>query len=113
LFSPEVLAAHLGVERWTYDEFPMPGRLFEEVLELLYREDRLMKGVLFALDPRCWGLGGLVGDLVLYCGAPEAKPRNETWLCRPPGNQTPAFFKDLCLLTRVARRASHFANLLL
>lgn len=46
VLDPEALAVHLRVERWTYDEFPMPGRLFEEVLELLYREDRLMSGTL-------------------------------------------------------------------
>ncbi len=46
MLDPEALAVHLRVERWSYDEFPLPGRLFEEVLELLYREDRLMSGTL-------------------------------------------------------------------
>ncbi len=46
LFDPNALVIHLRVERWTYDEFPLPGRLFEEVLEQLYREDRLMAGTL-------------------------------------------------------------------
>jgi polyhydroxyalkanoate synthase subunit PhaC len=44
--DPQALAVHARVERWTYDEFPLPGRLFEEVLEQLYREDRLMAGTL-------------------------------------------------------------------
>lgn len=35
---------HSRVQRWVLDEFAMPGRLFEEVLELLYREDRLALG---------------------------------------------------------------------
>ncbi len=35
---------HSRVQRWVLDEFAMPGRLFEEVLELLYREDRLLRG---------------------------------------------------------------------
>jgi polyhydroxyalkanoate synthase len=37
---------HARVQRWVLDEFAMPGRLFEEVLELLYREDRLARGSL-------------------------------------------------------------------
>jgi polyhydroxyalkanoate synthase len=36
----------------------MPGRLFEEVLEWLYREDRLVKGTL-KLGGRCAGLNRL------------------------------------------------------
>jgi polyhydroxyalkanoate synthase len=40
----EALRTHLRVERWTLDEFPLPGRLFEEVVEWLYREDRFMNG---------------------------------------------------------------------
>jgi polyhydroxyalkanoate synthase len=39
-------ALHARVERWVLDELAMPGRLFEEVLELLYREDRLARGTL-------------------------------------------------------------------
>src|SRR3546814_3933276 len=35
---------HLRVERWTLDEFPLPGRLFEEIVELLYRDDRFRRG---------------------------------------------------------------------
>jgi polyhydroxyalkanoate synthase len=40
------LETHLKVERWTYEEMPMPRRLFEEVVEWLYREDRFMRGML-------------------------------------------------------------------
>jgi polyhydroxyalkanoate synthase len=43
---PEALDIHMRVERWTHDEFPMPGRLFTEVVESLYREDQLMRGTL-------------------------------------------------------------------
>jgi polyhydroxyalkanoate synthase subunit PhaC len=46
LADPRALAIHLRVERWTYDEFPLPGRLFEETLERLYREDRFLAGTL-------------------------------------------------------------------
>jgi polyhydroxyalkanoate synthase len=45
-FDPAALAIHLKVVRWAHDEFPLPGQLFEEVLELLYREDRFLQGTL-------------------------------------------------------------------
>ena len=40
------LRTHLRVERWALDEFPFPRHLFEEIVELLYREDRFMAGTL-------------------------------------------------------------------
>jgi polyhydroxyalkanoate synthase subunit PhaC len=46
LFDPKALAIHARVQRWSYDEFPLPGRLFEETLEQLYREDRFLAGTL-------------------------------------------------------------------
>jgi polyhydroxyalkanoate synthase subunit PhaC len=58
LFDPKALAVHARVERWAYDEFPLPGRLFEEVLEQLYREDRFLKGTLRVGDRRT-GIAGL------------------------------------------------------
>jgi polyhydroxyalkanoate synthase len=44
--NPSAMATHLRVERWTHDEFPLPGRLFTEVVEFLYRGDQLMRGTL-------------------------------------------------------------------
>lgn len=46
LADPRAFQAHLAVERWTLDEFPLPGRLFEELIEQLYREDRFARGTL-------------------------------------------------------------------
>ena len=46
LLDPAALAIHLRVARWAYDEFPLPGQLFEDVLEQLYRDDRLLQGTL-------------------------------------------------------------------
>jgi polyhydroxyalkanoate synthase len=46
LGDPALLATHMRVERWTLDEFPLPGRLFEDVVERLYRRDELMAGTL-------------------------------------------------------------------
>jgi polyhydroxyalkanoate synthase len=44
--DPQALATHMRVERWTHDEFALPGRLFAEVVEHLYREDQFMSGTL-------------------------------------------------------------------
>jgi polyhydroxyalkanoate synthase len=44
--NPEAMATHMRVERWTHDEFPLPGKLFTDVVESLYRHDRFMRGTL-------------------------------------------------------------------
>jgi len=44
LLDPKALATHMRVERWTHDEFPLPGRLFTEIVESLYRNDDFMQG---------------------------------------------------------------------
>jgi polyhydroxyalkanoate synthase len=46
LGSGAALKTHMRVERWTLDELALPGRLFEEVVERLYRRDELMAGTL-------------------------------------------------------------------
>jgi len=46
LGNPRAFQTHLAVERWTLDEFPIPGKLFEELIEQLYREDRFARGTL-------------------------------------------------------------------
>jgi polyhydroxyalkanoate synthase len=42
----QALQTHLRVERWALDELPLAQQLFEEVVELLYREDHFMRGTL-------------------------------------------------------------------
>jgi polyhydroxyalkanoate synthase len=44
LGDSEAVRTHLRVVRWTLDEFPFPGRLFEDVLERLYRRDEFARG---------------------------------------------------------------------
>ncbi len=44
--SPAAFSRHMQVERWTHDEFPLPGRLFTQIVESLYRNDELMRGTL-------------------------------------------------------------------
>jgi polyhydroxyalkanoate synthase len=46
LGDPLAASIHTRAQRWMLDEFAMPGQLFEEVLERLYREDRLAAGTL-------------------------------------------------------------------
>jgi polyhydroxyalkanoate synthase subunit PhaC len=46
LGSPKNLKSHLAVERWTLDESPMSNRLFEQVVDQLYREDSFMRNAL-------------------------------------------------------------------
>jgi polyhydroxyalkanoate synthase len=46
LSAPEVLRSYLIVARWILDEVPLARRLFEEVVEFLYRENRFMDGCL-------------------------------------------------------------------
>lgn len=42
----EAFASHMRVQRWMLDEFPLPGKLFTDIVELLYRQDQLMQGSL-------------------------------------------------------------------
>ncbi|MGQ0653257.1 MAG: hypothetical protein ACT4P4_13500 [Betaproteobacteria bacterium] len=42
----KAVQTHLRIERWMLDEMPLPRRLFEEVVEELYRGDRFMGGTL-------------------------------------------------------------------
>jgi polyhydroxyalkanoate synthase len=46
LASRENLKTHWRVERWALDELPLPRKLFEDVVQQLYREDRFMCGEL-------------------------------------------------------------------
>lgn len=46
LLDPDDARLHSRVVRWTLDEFPMPGRLFEDVVDDLYRHDRFARGCL-------------------------------------------------------------------
>ncbi|BAL27335.1 alpha/beta fold hydrolase [Azoarcus sp. KH32C] len=50
LASRPAFETHCRVERWALDEFALPRRLFEELVEHLYREDRFMRGELVLGD---------------------------------------------------------------
>ncbi len=70
LGDADALLNHIRVSRWMLDEMAMPGRLFDEIVELLYRENRFIHKrlkignlpanpehihapVLSVVDPRC------------------------------------------------------------
>ncbi len=44
LGDARAIETHLRVARWTLDEFALPGRLFGEIVEDLYRTNRFMRG---------------------------------------------------------------------
>jgi len=46
LGNPQAMTTHMRVERWTHDEFALPGRLFTDLVESLYRKDEFMQGQL-------------------------------------------------------------------
>ncbi|MDQ4059893.1 MAG: alpha/beta fold hydrolase [Pseudomonadota bacterium] len=56
--DPLALAVHIRAERWTLDEFPLPGRLFDETVESLYRDNRFQQGTL-SIAGREIGIGDI------------------------------------------------------
>jgi len=44
--DPVARDIHARVERWALDEVPLPGRLVDQILGWLYREDRFCRGIL-------------------------------------------------------------------
>jgi polyhydroxyalkanoate synthase subunit PhaC len=67
LANPRAFQTHLAVERWTLDEFPIPGRLFEELIEQLYRENRFARGTL-EINGRTASPAGLTSPLLAILG---------------------------------------------
>jgi polyhydroxyalkanoate synthase len=60
--SAQAMKLHAAVLRWTLDELALPARLFTELVELLYRQDRFAGGTLI--------LGGRPVDPVALAGVP-------------------------------------------
>jgi polyhydroxyalkanoate synthase len=63
MMDARALATHMRVERWTHDEFALPGQLFTDIVESLYRNDELMQGTL-AIGGRTVGPHALRTPLV-------------------------------------------------
>jgi polyhydroxyalkanoate synthase len=103
LGDPLACAIHARTQRWILDELAMPGQLFEDVLEQLYRQDRLVAGTL-AIGGRHADLarlrgpvlavvnpgGGVVPPVSVLAGlaaAPAAMPRR---VMSYPGDRGPS-----------------------
>jgi polyhydroxyalkanoate synthase len=56
--DPAAMHIHARVERWALDEMPLPGRLVNQILQWLYRENRLCRGTL-SIRNRVVGPGSL------------------------------------------------------
>lgn len=63
MLDPAAWRTHMQVERWTHDEFALPGKLFTEIVESLYRRDDFMQGRL-EIEGRRIGPGDLQATLV-------------------------------------------------
>lgn len=87
LADVNALDLHLRVLRWTLDEFPLPGQLFEDILDQLYKEDRFMRGTL-TIHGRTAAVCNLCSPVfaVLNPLGQIVPPRSiETALRMPPG----------------------------
>ena len=48
--DPLAMAIHARVERWALDEVPLPGKLVHQIIERLYRQNLLCRGILKVCD---------------------------------------------------------------
>jgi polyhydroxyalkanoate synthase subunit PhaC len=46
LSDPRAMEIYARIERWTLDEIALPGKLVHEIIDWLYRENRLCRGIL-------------------------------------------------------------------
>jgi len=104
LGDPLAAAIHARVERWALDELAMPGPLFEDVVERLYREDRFAAGRLELGDGRRTGArrldcpiiavvnpaGGVVPPASVLAGLAAAPPGPPRRVLRYEGEPGPA-----------------------
>jgi polyhydroxyalkanoate synthase len=75
--DPQAIDTHLRVERWTLDEMPLASRLFREVSEELYYDDKFILGRLM-VGGRCAAPASVDAPLlsVLDARCPIAPPRS-------------------------------------
>ena len=74
LADPVATAIHARVERWALDEVPLPGRLVHEIVEWLYREDRLSRGTLPICGRQVGPSGLRLPTLMVINSADEIAP---------------------------------------
>jgi polyhydroxyalkanoate synthase len=106
---------HAQVLRWTLDEFPLPRRLFTEVAEQLYREDRFRKGSL-AIGSRQVGLADLRTPIAAVLNpasavVPIASVAEGLRLARAPSIRTISYQSDAgCAIQHVGPLVSPRAH---
>lgn len=61
--DPAAVVLHLRLERWALDELALPGRLFADVVQTLYREDAFFRDAL-VIDGRRLGPSSLAVPLL-------------------------------------------------
>ena len=89
LADPAALRTHLRVLRWAADEFRMPGALFRDVVERLYRDDAFARGTLEIAGERV-GPATLTAPLT-PCSPRAARSSRRARSCpctRPPRRRT-------------------------
>ena len=72
--DPHTMEIHARVERWALDEVPLPGKLVHQIIEWLYRENRLCCGTLDIRGARVGPSSLLVPTLAVVNVADEVAP---------------------------------------
>lgn len=76
LADAQALENHLRIQGWALDEVALPGKFMGQVLEWLYREDQLCRGML-AIKGRALGPGDLATPtLAVVDAADDVAPRS-------------------------------------
>lgn len=75
LGHPQAIDIHVRVERWALDEVALPGRLVNQILQWLYRENRLCQGTLPVRDRTVGPSSVSVPTLTVVNTADDVTPR--------------------------------------
>jgi poly[(R)-3-hydroxyalkanoate] polymerase subunit PhaC len=68
------MEVHARAERWALDEAPLPGKLVHQIVEWLYREDRLFRGTLKIGETTVGPLGLSMPTLAVVNKADDVAP---------------------------------------
>jgi len=72
--DPRAMEIHARVERWALDEVPLPGKLVHQIIDWLYRENRLCRGALEVWESRVGPSSVSVPTLAVVNMADEIAP---------------------------------------
>jgi polyhydroxyalkanoate synthase subunit PhaC len=74
LADPVAMEIHARVERWALDEVALPGKLIKQIVQWLYRENRLCHGTLAILDRTVGPANMLIPTLAVVNAADVVAP---------------------------------------